>query len=1050
MSIYATAVRKPITTILIFLGVIIFGLFSLTRLSIDLYPDFDSNQMMVICSYPGANALDVENNVTRIMEDGLNTVDKLKKMSSTSKENFSIVTLEYEWGTDLDLAVNDIRDKLDIFKSQLPEGASTPTIFRLSSSMIPVVILTVEAQESLPALYKTLEDRVANAINRIDGVGSVSISGAPQRQVQVNLDPQKMEAYKLSIERIGQIIGAENLNMPAGSIDIGSDAFSLRVQGEFTNSDELRDLIVLSDANRVVRLGDIAEINDTLQDKIEESYTNAVQGASIVVMKQSGANSVKIAKEIHKALPQIQKTLPPDVKINVLMDTSDNIVNSIKGLSSTVGYAFFFVVLVVLFFLGRWRATFIIILTIPVSLIVSFAYLMIAGETINVITLSSLSIAIGMVVDDAIVVLENITTHIERGSPPKQAAIYATNEVGVAVLATTLTVIAVFFPLTMVGGMAGIMFKPLGWMVTVIIAFSTLAALTLTPMLCSRLLKIDPERSRMFMILYGPIEKMLDALDNTYAKTLEWVLTHRLITIFGSIAIFVGSLVIIASGQIGTEFFPQSDNGRIAATIKLDAGTHVDISKETAAKITELWRTKYPEVEVVNYTVGTADEDNMFAVVMQSNGENIINYNIRLAPLMQRDRDLFTICDSMRADLLQFPEIHKSEVTAGGGSMGGMGATVDLEIYGYDFDITNQFAEDFAQRVKDNVPGAKDILLSREDFKPEYQIEFDRRKLALHGINYSTAAQYVRNRINGLYASKFREEGDEYDIVVRYGKEHRKSIDDIENIIIYDAQNNGVRLAELGKVYERQAPPSIERQDRERIIKVSATASGVPLSVVADGMKAELARMDVPAEIGLKLAGSYEDQQESFGDMGLLLALVVILVYIVMASQFESLSGPFIIMFSLPFALTGIILALWITGTPLGITAAIGGIMLVGIVVKNGIVLVDFINLNRERGDDIFKAVVSGGKSRLRPVLMTTATTILGMIPMAVMPTEGSEIWQPMGIAIIGGLTFSTLLTLLVVPTVYTFFAARDERKKALARKREMQFLNSLGGEINI
>ncbi|MGL5921213.1 MAG: efflux RND transporter permease subunit, partial [Bacteroidales bacterium] len=542
MSIYATAVKKPITTMLCFLAVIVFGLYSLSKLSIDLLPDFESNQLMVMTSYPGANASDVETNVTRLVEDGLNTVDDLKDISSRSMDNFSVVTLEYEWGTDLDVAVNDIRDKLDIFKSQLPDGTNTPTIFRFSTNMIPVIILSVESNESLPALYKILDDRVANALNRIDGVGSVSISGAPERQVQVNLDPKKLEAYNLTIEQIGQILASENMNLPGGTLDIGSDTYSLRVQGEFIESDEIKDIVVLANKDRVVKISDIAEVKDTSRDKLEESYTNGQQGASIVILKQSGANTVDIADKVKAALPEIQKNLPPDVKLSVLMDTSDSIKNSIAGLTDTVFYAFLFVVLVVLFFLGRWRATFIIIITIPVSLVASFVYLLISDNTLNVITLSSLSIAIGMVVDDAIVVLENITTHIERGSPPKQASIYGTNEVGVAVIATTLTVAAVFFPLTLVTGMAGLMFKPLGWMVTIIIVFSTIAALTLTPMLCSQLLKQDPGRSKAFMLFYRPIEIFLDGLDNFYERILKWVLRHRAITVSGAVAILIGTL----------------------------------------------------------------------------------------------------------------------------------------------------------------------------------------------------------------------------------------------------------------------------------------------------------------------------------------------------------------------------------------------------------------------------------------------------------------------------------------------------------------------------
>lgn len=1030
MSIYESAVRKPITTILIFIGVIIFGLYSLTRLSIDLLPDFEVNQLTVMCSYPGASASDIETNVTRLLEDGLNTVDDLKKISSRSKENFSLITLEFEWGTDLDIATNDVRDKLELLKTSLPEGSMTPNIFRFSTNMIPVMQLSVRAKESLPALYKILEERVANPLNRIDGIASVSISGAPERVVQVNLDPIKLEAYHLTIESIGQKIAAENLNMPGGTFDIGSETYSLRIEGEFKQSSEINNIVVGAQAGKLIYLRDVAEVVDTVQDRIQESYTNGIQGATIAILKQSGSNTVEIAKSIKKALPEITKNLPPDVNVEILIDSSDSINNSINSLIETVLYAFLFVMLVVYVFLGRWRATFIIIITIPVSLIVSFIYLMVAGESLNIITLSSLSIAIGMVVDDAIVVLENITTHIERGSPPKQAAVYATNEVGVAVIATTLTVMAVFFPLTMVEGMAGIMFKPLGWMVTIIIGFSTLTALTLTPMLSSQMLRLNPKESKLFTILYTPILRGLDAIDRFYERSLRFVLHHRGWTVTICALIFISSLGLFS--RVKTEFFPQSDNAKATGMIRLPVGTRTEISKELAKSLTDLWVTKYPELKQVNYNIGIPSDDNTFAI-LGTNGTHIISLNLSFASVMERERSMFAILDSMRADIeTKYPEIERYELTAGGGKGGGMGgaSTVDVEIFGYDFDQTNKLAKTIQDSIKAYVVGAVDVNLSREDFTPEYHVDFDREKLALNGLSQSTASQYVRNRMNGLNASFFREDGEEYDIVVRYDKKYRESLEQIENIMIYNNQGKGVALRDVAQVVERFGPPTIEREDRQRVIKVQTTVSGAAMSDVVLGIQKEIDKLEIPGDIGIQLGGSFEDQQESFADILLLLILVVILVYIVMASQFESFSGPFIILLSLPFAFTGVFFALYITNTTLSMTSLIGAVMLVGIVVKNGIVLVDYINLNRERGMKSYYAIVDGGKSRLRPVLMTTLTTILGMFPMALGIGEGAEMWAPMGIAIMGGLTFSTVLTLVVVPVVYSLFAAREDKKK--------------------
>ena len=486
MSLYSTAVKKPITTALCFVAVVVIGLFSLTRLSIDLLPNIETNTIMVLTSYPGASASDIETNVTKIMENTLNTVSDLKDISSQSKENLSIVTLEFEYGTDIDVATNDVRDKIDMIRSTLPDNAGTPVLFKFGTDDIPIVILSVTAEESMPGLYKILDDKVANPLKRISGVGAVSISGAPEREIQVYCDPAKLEAYNLTVEAISSIIASENLNTPGGSFDIGSNTYSLRVQGEFSDPKQLNDIVVGSYNGSSIYLRDVARVVDTVKEREQEAYNNGQQGGMIVIQKQSGANSVNIANSVLKKLPAIQSELPSDVKLGIIINTSTNIENTIGSLVETVLVTFVIVMLVVLVFLGRWRATFIIIITIPISLIASFCYLLISGNTLNIISLSSLSIAIGMVVDDAIVVLENVTNHIERGSAPKQAAIHGTNEVAISVIASTLTMLAVFLPLTLITGMAGILFRQLGWIVSIIMIISTVAALSLTPMLCSQ------------------------------------------------------------------------------------------------------------------------------------------------------------------------------------------------------------------------------------------------------------------------------------------------------------------------------------------------------------------------------------------------------------------------------------------------------------------------------------------------------------------------------------------------------------------------------------
>lgn len=1042
MKIYESAVKKPVTTALIFVALVVLGLFSFSRLSVDLYPEIELRAVTVMTTYSGASTMDIEQNVTKRLETSLSTVTDLKRINSTSKDNISLITIEFEYGTNMDEAVNDVRSILDMQRNYLPEECDNPIVFKFSSDMMPIMFISANSDVSSKGLYKILEEKVANPINRIDGVASTSISGAPQREIQISTDPNKMQAYGVTVEQVANIIAMENRNIPGGTIDVGTDTYSLRVDGEFRESDEIKNLIVGSYLGRSIYVRDIAVVKDTLKERSTEVYTNGERGATLVVQKQSGANVVDIADKILKELPVIQNSLPPDVKLEVILDTSEFIKDSIGSLTETVLLAGLFVMIVVLLFLGRWRATFIIILTIPVSLIAAFIYLMITGNTLNIISLSSLSIAIGMVVDDAIVVLENITTHIERGSKPKDAAIYATNEVAVAVIASTLTIISVFFPLTMVSGLAGIMFKQLGWIVTIIITVSTVAALTLTPMLSSMMLKQDPKRSKWFMFFYSPIEKGLDGLDNWYERLLRTAVNYRYVVIAISAAIFITSLMLLS--KVGTDFFPESDNSQIAITVELPVGSRVEQARKLNEYLYEKWNEKYPEIEILHASLGQSDGSNVF-MSMRSSGTHLVSFTARLCDPQQRERDMFEIGDEMRKDLQELPELYRYTVTPGGGGGMGMGmvsggTTLELDVLGYDLENSEIVAGQISEIMK-NTEGLRDVKLSREDYMPQFQVMFDRNKLAMNGLNMTMAATVVRNRINGVTASYFREDGEEYDIVVKNDAKFRTTIDDINNILLYNSQGKAVRLSEVGTVIESFAPPSIEHLDRERVIKVTGTIFKRSLGDVAEDVNKEVAKIKMPQGIAVELAGSIEEQQESFGDMFTLLALVVLLTYIVMAAQFESFRDPFIIMFSLPFAFSGVFVALWLTGTTLSLIALIGAVMLVGIVVKNGIVLIDYINLNKERGASVKRAVISGGKSRLRPVLMTTLTTILGMFPMAMGIGEGSEIWQPMGIAIIGGLTLSTILTLIVIPSIYTAFYAGDIKR---GRKRWAKQLKTL------
>ena len=1030
MKIYESAVRKPVSTCLLFLGVIIFGLFSLKNLAIDQYPEMDPPYITVATVYAGANAADIETNITRVLEDQLNSVENLKTMTSTSKDNVSMITLEMEWGSDLNEAMNDVRDIVSRTQTLLPDEVDYPTIFKFSTSMMPVMLLSVTADESYYALDKILDDRLVNVLNRVNGIGSVTVVGQPVREIQVNVDPERIEAFGLTIESIGGIIASENINVPAGTMDLASGTYNVKADGEFTDSEQLKHLVVSNRGGRVVKLSDVADVKDTIQKITMDTRANGRRSAMIMIQKQSGANTVEIVEEIQERLPAIEKSLPNDIKIVEITNGATEIQKSINSLVETVLLAFVFVIIVVMVFLGRWRATFIICMTIPISLVTAFIYLFATGSTLNLISLSSLSIAIGMVVDDAIVVLENITTHIERGSNPKEASIYGTNEVWLSVIATTLVVLAVFLPLTMMTGMAGILFKELGWIVSIVVSMSTTAAVTLTPMLSAYILSSEGGKHdyKGFGIVYKPIDKFLDWLDDAYARLLAWTVRHRWATVIIAMSAFVVSLGLLKS--VPFDFFPQSDNAQITATIETEQNLSMEYTREIARRIDDIIAEKFPEVELVSARTGQSSSNNAMAA-MQKSGSNMISYNLRLPRSTERERTIFEIADLWRQELAKIPEITQFTVTPGGGGGGmGGGSNVEIKVFGYDLDNSNRVAIDLRDKIS-KLPGVRDADLSRDDLRPEYNVVFDREKLALHGLNNASVSQAVRNRIDGMKASKYREDGDEYDIVVRYAEEHRTSLQDVENINLMTATGRTIKLKEVAKVVEEFAAPDIQRENRQRLVKVTASlAPGVALSDVVEQVQQVISEYDTPDGIDLELGGTLEDQQETFGDLFLLLMLIVVLVYIVMATQFESMTMPLMIMISIPFAFTGVFLALWLTGTSLSLIALIGAIMLVGIVVKNGIVMVDYTNLLVERGSSVVQAAVAAGKSRLRPVLMTSLTTVFGMVPMAMGLGEGSEIWQPMGVAVIGGLTFSTILTLLVLPALYVIFRDRTVKQQ--------------------
>ncbi len=1054
MAIYKTAINKPITTGLIFVAVIVLGLFSLSRLPIDQMPEMDPPYVTVMTTYAGANASEIETNITKLVENSLNSVDGLKNITSTSKDNISVVTLEFEWGSDIDEALNDIRSYVDLLYDNLPDGVSRPMILKLNSSAMPIMVYGFTAQESYSGLDRILEDNVVNVLNRVDGIGNITVSGAPERYVYIDLDPKQLDSYGIPLELVGQAISANNLDLASGTVKMGKEQYQMRVKGEYVESSEIADIVVTTTmTGKQVFVRDLATVRDTIKDLSLDEKINGHDGARLIITKQTGANTVAIAREVRAEMEQIMKTMPPDIEVTNIRDGSEEIVNAINGLSESIFYALLFVVLVVLIFLGNWRSTVIIALTIPISLVTSFIYLLLADSSLNIISLASLTVAIGMVVDDAIVVLENITKHIERGENPREAAICATNEVWTSVIATTLVLVAVFVPLTMLPGMMGIFMKEMGWIITIVVCVSTTAAITLIPMLSSKMLRERPfffkkedeeaYNHKQERKLYNRIiARAFNAIEAAYANVLRWCLHHKRVTLLIALAFFVVSLLPFITGRIGMDFMKEQDNGRISINAELQRGTRIEETLKTARHMEEdIYRLLGDDVIVVSTSAGSND-DAGFAALFNSTTNNKISMTIRCTKKYERSTTIFEMQEVLRQCFAEYPELVTFQVNQGGGMGGGSNNSLSVEVYGYDFDQTTAFTNELKRRVEQNVAGARDTKISRDEDRAELKIELDKQKLALHGLNESTVAMYIRNRVNGMSGGFLKEEGEEYNIVVRLREEYRDAISDIEQLSIPTATGRTIKLEELGTISEYWCPPTIERKNRQRYLTLTVMPYKTSLQELAMGVQRELDQMNIPAEIHVALAGNYKDQQDSTRDMMMLAALILMLVYIVMASQFESFAKPFIIMFSIPFAISGVSLMMYFTGQNIDMIGLLGLVLLIGIVVKNGIVLVDYINLMRERGIALNEAIAISGQSRLRPVLMTAFTTILGMIPMATSNSEGSEMWTTMGLVVIGGLTVSTFVTLIVVPVLYGVFNRRGDIEKKEKERRKFVFMS--------
>ncbi|MFC2104176.1 efflux RND transporter permease subunit [Bacteroidota bacterium] len=1028
MRLPKISVNRPIATAMSFIAILLFGLVSLQRLPLDLMPEMELPTLTIMTFYPGASANEVEEQVTKVIEEILAGTEGLKDITSDSQENISFIALQFDWGANITDAANNARDLLELTKRKLPEDAENPIIYKINSSLFPILVYGVTAHENYFGINNIIKDDIVGPLKMVKGVGSVVYIGQPEREIKVNIDPQKISAYRLSISQIATILKAENITIPGGNIKVGINDFAIKVPGKFESIEQIENIVLVNYQGRIIKLKDIASIEDGYREKDEWARSKNGLGVAVLIQKQSGVNTLEVANGIRNKMEEIENKLPSDMEIFEIINSDELIVESIDNLTETLWWALLFVMLVVFVFLREWKSSLIVLLTIPFSLIVAFIVMFIIGYTINIFSLMAIVIAIGMVVDNAIVVLENITRHIEQGSRPKQASIFGSSEMGMAISASTATTLMVFIPMIFVGGVAGLLFKQLAIITSVTMVASLITSLTLTPMVSSKLLKVFKDKDlKKRTKLYQWSENRFIALENIYKKALKWALDHKSITVTIAIIIFVLSLVI--GKNLGSDYIPAFDAGDISLVFETEVGTNAEETDRIAQKVMEVFAEELPEIAPGSLASITGQTDGgTLKSVGFSEGKNICTVIAHLILPDERDRSAIEIGEVLRKRVAEIPEIEKFHITAGSmisEAIMGSVKPIEVEITGTDYEEINQFARKLYTEML-NIEGLTDIQSTIDDGKLEIQIDIDKDKASALSLNTAMIALQVRQSIFGAEAGNYTEAGDDYKISVRYAPEHRVKIESISDIIITNLRGEHIPISAIAEIKTGTGPMTIKHKSQQRIVTVMANLIDISLGEAADKVQNRINRMEIPEGVDVELSGQITEQDESFSDLYTILIIGILLVYMVMAAQFESLKDPFIIMFAIPFTIVGIILAFFVTGVTLSVTTFIGVIMLMGIAVNNGIVLVDYTNLLRKRGYKIKEAVLESGRSRMRPVLMTSFTTILGMLPMALSKGMGREMYSPLGVTIIGGLLVSTIITLILVPTIYSIFHRKE------------------------
>ncbi len=1030
MTISEFSIKRPIFMWMITLAAIAVGLVSVSRLPIDLMPDITYPTLNVSTSYENTGPEEMEQLITRPIEEAMSAVPGVEEVFSTSSEGNSTVRVMFSWGVNLDAAADDVRERLDRVIPRLPKDVNRPTLRKFDPAQFPILMLGVVSNLDPIQTRRIIDEQISYRIERIPGVASVDVWGGLQREIQVNLYPDKIKALGLPLDLIINKIRQENIDLPAGVIEKGNYEILVRIPGIYTNLDEIKETVVAIRERVPIQLKEIASIDDTHQKITRIARINGKSGTRIAINKQSGKNTVKVADGVLKEIEKIKQELP-QIQFVPISNSSQYIKRAINNVSNSALYGGILAVVVLLIFLTSIRTTLVIATSIPVSIIATFALIYFGGFTLNVMTLGGLALGVGMLVDNSIVVLENIYRLHETGVPPKKAAVLGSWEVQAAIIASTLTTVVVFMPMVFISGMTGIMFKQLAYVISFALLCSLFFALTLVPMLTSRMLRpsqlVNPNPRKWQKKIVARVRYYHKKLEAGYKNLLHYSLDHRLLVLGITIALLVGSIGLIR--LVGSEFLPSTDEGEARVTGELEVGTRLKIMDEKFQRIAEIVRREVPEIESIEEGIGGGG---------WRGTNNTGDITIKLKPKSQRSRSSEAIATDLRRKLSDIPGVI-IRTRAGGRQMmfgmrgGGGQERVQVEIRGYDLKIAEALAQQ-VKKVVENVKGIADVRLSRDIGKPEELFHIDRHAAADMKLSVSQIGGTVQTVLTGTQASMYREAGYEFRILVKVKDSEQMDIEDILDLTLTNTEGEPVSLRNVVDVRPRRGPLRIERRDRERVLTISAEIAGRDLASIMGDIKEGLRSVPIPRDFSVAFTGDYEERQKAFRELLLSITLAILLVYMIMAMLYESVRDPLIVMFSVPLAAIGVILILFLTGTTFNIQSYIGCIMLGGIVVNNAILLVDCTNLLRRRDKmPLREAIEEAGRRRLRPILMTALTTIMAMIPLAIGLGEGAEAQAPLARAVVGGLTSSTLITLVVVPVVYSLFEGMKKKKEEQA-----------------